>query len=219
MIGERQPVFHSASFQAVIVNQYEVPVSSETLITKRRFIWVIAALSSASLSSCAPGRDLPWLDDPKTDPYHLGTGDQLRITVFGQDQLSDVFRVDEGGEVAIPLIGPVKATGSTTTLLAAKIADVLRTKNLLSGANVTVSITTFRPIFLMGEVARPGQYPYQPGMTMLTAVAVAGGFTYRAVKDYAGVVRTQAAKPERGRVRPEGLIAPGDVITVFERFF
>ena len=80
-------------------------------------------------------------------------------------------------------------------------------------------MTSYRPIFVLGEVSKPGQYPYQPGMTVVTAVAVAGGFTYRAVKDYASVVRTLDGVAVEGKAVRQGFVQPGDVITVFERRF
>jgi polysaccharide biosynthesis/export protein len=74
-------------------------------------------------------------------------------------------------------------------------------------------------VFVLGEVAKPGQYPYQPGMSMLTAVAVAGGFTYRAVENTASVVRDTNGKPEEFRIGRETLLRPGDVMTIYERHF
>jgi polysaccharide export outer membrane protein len=82
-----------------------------------------------------------------------------------------------------------------------------------------VEITAYRPIFVLGEVSKPGQYPYQPGMTMVTAAAVAGGFTYRAVLDYASVVRTQDGVAVEAKALRQSFIQPGDVITIFERRF
>jgi polysaccharide export outer membrane protein len=77
----------------------------------------------------------------------------------------------------------------------------------------------YRPIFVLGEVAKPGQYAYAPGMTMLTAVAVAGGFTYRAIENYASVVRTTGNEADEGKITPRSFVAPGDVVKVFERRF
>jgi polysaccharide export outer membrane protein len=85
--------------------------------------------------------------------------------------------------------------------------------------SVAVQVLAYRPIFVLGEVSKPGQYPYQPGMTMLTAVAAAGGFTYRAVEDYAADIRTQDGKVTEGNVTPEAFLAPGDVIKVYMRRF
>ena len=84
---------------------------------------------------------------------------------------------------------------------------------------MAVEVIEYRPIFVLGEVAKPGQFPYQPGMTVVTAVAVAGGFTYRAIEDYAGVVRTDNGTAMEGRAARNSFLRPGDVITVFERRF
>ena len=84
---------------------------------------------------------------------------------------------------------------------------------------VSAEITAYRPIFVLGEVSKPGQYPFQPGMTVVTAAAVAGGFTYRAVTDYASVVRTQDGVAVEGKATRQSFIQPGDVITIFERRF
>ena len=88
------------------------------------------------------------------------------------------FNVDDAGGVAMPLIGVVHASGLTPVQLGAKIEDELREKNLLSDPSVSVEVTKYRPIFILGEVTKPGEYPFQPGMTLLSVVSVAGGFTY-----------------------------------------
>ena len=85
--------------------------------------------------------------------------------------------------------------------------------------SVAVEVSEFRPIFILGEVSKPGQYPYRPGMTLLSAVSVAGGFTYRAVESRASVVRTDGKQSVEGQVSREALLQPGDVITIFERVF
>jgi polysaccharide export outer membrane protein len=82
-----------------------------------------------------------------------------------------------------------------------------------------VDVVSYRPVFILGEVSKPGQYPYQPGMTVLTAVAVAGGFTYRAVTDYASILRTADGHAVEGRVPRNMLVQPGDVIDIYERHF
>ncbi len=84
---------------------------------------------------------------------------------------------------------------------------------------MVVEVIAYRPVFILGEVSKPGQYPFQPGMTVLTAVAVAGGFTYRAVEDYASVLRNTGDKPVEGRAVGATLLAPGDVVTIYERVF
>ena len=171
------------------------------------------------VASCSPGSDLLQVPDYTAQRYRLGGGDQIRIITFGEDQLTGEFRVDDQGEVALPLLGSVHAAGLTTQDLDKTISETLRNKKLVRDASVSVEVVAYRPIFVLGEVAKPGQYPYQPGMTMLTTVAVAGGFTYRAVQDYASVVRTLDNTALEGKIVPSSFIAPGDVIKVFQRRF
>lgn len=172
----------------------------------------------ASLAACG-GRNLQPLPEERSDVYRLGPGDVLRIITFGDQQLTGEFRVSDSGNIAVPLLGNVKAAGLSTTRLEETISRLLREKNLFRNPSVAVEVLTYRPIFVLGEVAKPGQYPYQPGMTVLTAVAVAGGFTYRAIDDYASIVRTTGEQATEGRVMRQSLVQPGDVVTVFERRF
>jgi len=171
------------------------------------------------LSACAPGRDLPPLPEATPGPYHLGTGDVVRIITFGEEQLTGSFRVSDNGEIALPLLGPVRASGLTTNQLQDEISRELVKRNLFRNPSVSVEVTDYRPIYILGEVSKPGQYPYQNGMTVLSAVAIAGGFTYRAVADYASIIREENGQPTEGKVYRQTLAEPGDVITIFERRF
>ncbi len=168
---------------------------------------------------CAPGADLAPLPSYASGEYRLGGGDQVRIITFGEDQLTGEFRVDDQGNIGLPLLGSVKAAGLTTEQLDSRISDELKARKLLRDPSVSVEVLAYRPIFVLGEVAKPGQYPYQPGMTMLTAVAVAGGFTYRGVQSYASDIRTTNGKAIEGNITPLSFVAPGDVIKVYERRF
>ena len=141
--------------------------------------------------------------------YSLGPGDQVRIITFGEDNLTGEFRVNDSGNIALPLVGAVHAAGLTSGDLEAAVAAALRRGNLVRNPSVAVEVIAYRPIYVLGEVNKPGQYPYQPGMTVVTAVAVAGGFTYRAIEDYAGVVRTSRGQGRRGQGQPAGLRAAG----------
>ena len=171
------------------------------------------------LAGCGgPGSDLPQL--PRvTGEYRLGPGDQLRLITFGEEQLTGEFRVNDGGKLGLPLLGPVPAATLTPRMLQEDIAKRLRETGLLRAPSVTVEVIGYRPFFVLGEVNKPGQFPYQPGLSMVGAVAVAGGFTYRAVPDYAGVVRTAEGRSLEGRAGRRDLVQPGDVITVYERRF
>lgn len=169
--------------------------------------------------SCAPGSDLSPLPNTPAGPYRLGVDDQVRVITFGFEGLTGQFRINDRGNLAIPLLGTIPANGLTTAELESSIARQLTEKNLLRDPSVSVEVLSYRPVFILGEVAKPGQYPYQPGMTILTAVAVAGGFTYRAETDDASVLRRIDGHEVEGRVPRGAEVLPGDVITIFERFF
>lgn len=176
------------------------------------------ALTAALLAGCAPGHGLPRLP-PAAAGYRLGAGDQVRIITVGDDALTGEFRVGDGGRLALPMLGNVPAAGLSPPALETAIARALVRAGLERDPSVSVEVTGYRPVFVLGEVNKPGQFPYQPGMTVLAAVALAGGFTYRAVEDYAAVVRTEGGHAVEGRAQRQTALVPGDVVTVFERRF
>jgi polysaccharide export outer membrane protein len=180
---------------------------------------VLVFLFCLPFAACAPGRELPPL--PPTEPavYRLGAGDVVRLITFGEDTLTGEFRVSDSGTIALPLIGVLPAAGLTPDVLGQTVGQALVKANLLLAPSVSVEVITYRPIFVLGEVAKPGEYPYQPGMTVVTAAAVAGGFTYRAIDDYAAVVRTRDGVAVEGKATRQTFVQPGDVITIFERRF
>ena len=147
-------------------------------------------------------------------PYHLDAGDKLRVVVYGQEGLTNTYAIDAGGAITMPLIGAVAARGKTPAGLAADISARLR-NGYIREPSVAVEVETYRPFFILGEVAAPGQYPYVPNMSVESAVAIAGGFSPRAKRD--SVTLTHNA----GRVVvPLGTsISPGDTILVGERWF
>jgi polysaccharide export outer membrane protein len=171
------------------------------------------------VTACAPGRGLPDLPPAAAGSYRLGPSDVVRLITFGEDSLTGEFRVSDSGTIALPLIGAIPASGLSPDALAARVAEALLKANLLRAPSVSAEVVAYRPIFVLGEVSKPGQYPYQPGMTMVTAAAVAGGFTYRAIADYASVVRTRDGIALEGKATRQSFVQPGDVITVFERKF
>ena len=151
-------------------------------------------------------------------PYTLDSGDKLRIVVFGQDTLSNTYTVDAAGVVTIPLIGAVNARGMTTAQLSGAIAGKLKA-NFIRDPSVAVEVDTYRPFFVLGEVTYPGQYPYVPNMTVENAIAIAGGFTPRAVRDKVTVTRKFNGVPGRTPLPLRAPVLPGDSITVGERWF
>ncbi len=176
-------------------------------------------LFSLLLPACGGrGSDLPRLP-PATGEYRLAPGDQLRVITAGEDGLTGEFRVADDGRVSLPLLGALPATNRTPRGLQEDIATRLREAGLLRDPSVSVEVATTRPIYVLGEVNRPGQYPFQTGMTVVSAVAAAGGFTYRGISDYAGIVRLAEGSTQEGRAARRDLIQPGDVITIYERRF
>jgi polysaccharide biosynthesis/export protein len=150
--------------------------------------------------------------------YHLDAGDKLRVVVYGQEGLTNTYAVSAGGSITMPLIGSVSARGRTTAGLAADISAKLRA-GFIREPSVAVEIEAYRPFFILGEVAAPGQYPYVPNMTAESAVAIAGGFSPRARRDRVTVTHTDASGTGRFEVAPGSPISPGDTVLVGERWF
>lgn len=150
--------------------------------------------------------------------YRLGPGDKLQINVFGHKDLSGEFEVDGSGSVSVPLVGEVKAGG--TTLRQFEDAVVAKLKpDYLKNPKVSVQVLNYRPFYILGEVKKPGSYPFVSGMKVINAVALAGGYTYRAKEGQLFVIH--ANDPERKK-RPadhQTPVLPGDVLEVPERFF
>jgi polysaccharide biosynthesis/export protein len=130
-----------------------------------------------------------------------------------------MFSIDDSGMIDIPLLGLVRAAGRTTDALEAEITQGLERGGLILKPSVAVEVSTYRPFYILGEVNRPGQYAFRPDMTVLTAISIAGGFTYRAVEGYVGVTRDTGGLPAEYRAPLFALAQPGDVITVYERNF
>ena len=184
----------------------------------RRLFWMIPVVAVAACSG--PGAGLPPLPDATVATYRLGPEDQVRVTVFNDPRLTGDFRVSDAGTIALPLVGTIPAAGRTTSEVETAIANEMRSKNLFRDPSVAVQVTTYRPIFVLGMVERGGQFPFQPGMTTLTAVAVAGGFNYRAIRDTVSITRIgPEGRPIEYRAGREALVQPGDTVTVFERRF
>ncbi len=150
--------------------------------------------------------------------YRLDAGDKLRIVVYGQDGLTNSYAVGAGGAITMPLIGAVPARGLTPAELASRIGNRLR-NGYIREPYVAAEIEAYRPFFILGEVAAPGQYPYVPNMTAESAVAIAGGFSPRAKRDSVTLTHTSSAGTVRAVVPPTTPINPGDTIVVGERWF
>jgi polysaccharide biosynthesis/export protein len=150
--------------------------------------------------------------------YKLDAGDKLRVVVYGQEGLTNTYAIDAGGAITMPLIGAVAARGRTPGGLAAEISAKLR-NGYIRDPSVAVEIESYRPFFILGEVAAPGQYPYVPNMSVESAVAIAGGFSPRALRDRVTLTHTDNAGSMRAVVPLGTPISPGDTVLVGERWF
>jgi polysaccharide biosynthesis/export protein len=150
--------------------------------------------------------------------YRLDAGDKLRVVVYGQEGLTNTYAIDAGGSITMPLIGSVPARGKTPAGLAAEITAKLR-NGFIREPSVAVEIDSYRPFFILGEVAAPGQYPYVPNMTVESAVAIAGGFSPRAKRDRVTLTHTDGAGTSRYVVPLGTALGPGDTVLVGERWF
>ena len=157
------------------------------------------------------------LEHVKRD-YKLGTADKLRILVYNQPTLSGEFFVNANGLVSFPLIGDIQAAGHTTGEIGREIAYKL-SDGYLKSPQVSIDVINFRPFFILGEVNTPGQYPYVSGMTVLQAVAAAGGFTFRADKRLVLLRHQDGTQEQKYDITPGMMIVPGDTIRITERYF
>jgi polysaccharide export outer membrane protein len=150
--------------------------------------------------------------------YRLDAGDRLRIVVFGQEGLTNTYAIDAGGSITMPLIGAVSARGLTPAGLAGAITGQLR-NGFIRDPSVAVEVDAYRPFFILGEVAAPGQYPYVPNMSVESAVAIAGGFSPRARRDRVTLTHTDGRGAVRAVVPLGTPLSPGDTVQIGERWF
>lgn len=154
----------------------------------------------------------------KAADYALGPGDELRVTVFGEEELSGELGVDSSGQISMPLVGEVPAEGLSVAALreavTARLAD-----GYLRDPRVSIEVVNYRPFYILGEVGSPGEYNYQSGLTVLNAVATAGGFTYRANKRHVFIQSEGEAQEIRYDLTSTTPVRPGDQIRIGERLF
>lgn len=150
--------------------------------------------------------------------YQLGSGDQIRVVVYGEEDLSGEFELDGTGIISLPLIGSVNVGGrdlaGAASLIEEKLAD-----GYLINPRVSIEVMNYRPFYILGEVNDPGSYPFVNGMSVLNAIALASGFTYRAAKTKVEITRRIDGEEHKFRAQDTTLVLPGDIIRVPERFF
>lgn len=201
----------AAMRQRPVEGTYPVMKSTATLFR--------ALLAVSMLAGCSSYRPTPAAFHEILDqPYRLGAGDRVRVTVFEQDGLTNTYSVDQSGYISFPLVGAIPARGHTAQQMEKAIADKLR-QGYLRDPDVSVEIDRYRPIFVMGEVGAAGQYSYVPGLTVQKAIAIAGGFTPRANQESVDITRDINGKVMTGRVVTSDPLLPGDTVYVRERLF
>jgi len=175
----------------------------------------VAYRSPSNPSAAYAAAPMPAVHDAS---YKLDAGDKLRVVVYGQEGLTNTYAIDAAGSITMPLIGTVPARGRTPAGLAAEISAKLR-NGYIRDPSVAVEIDSYRPFFILGEVAAPGQYPYVPNMSVESAVAIAGGFSPRARRDSVTLTHSDAAGSTRVVVPLGTAVSPGDTVLVNERWF
>lgn len=186
--------------------------------------WVLAVLLLILPAGASPlfaqetaDRALPPLG-ANDSTYTLGPSDRLKISVFNHADLSGEFQLDGEGRFSMPLIGSVDAGGLTAAELEALLVSLFK-PDFLVNPRIFIQVMNYRPYYLVGEVLGTGAFPYVAGMTYLTAIAIAGGFTYRAKQDYVFVVRADDPSQQEIKLNVEEKVQPGDIIRVAERLF
>ncbi len=186
-------------------------------------IWLVAG-SACVLSSQANAQNNTQSAQPtvvassssRINDYTLGVDDKLRLTVFGEKDLSGEFSVSSTGTISMPLIGEVQAAGKTVSQVQTDITRKL-SDGYMKNPKVSLEVEGYRPFFIVGEILKPGSYNYVNGMLVINAVALAGGYTYRADKD--DIRLRHAGSDVEEKVGEDSAVQPGDVITIPERFF
>ncbi|MGB6796255.1 MAG: polysaccharide biosynthesis/export family protein [Xanthobacteraceae bacterium] len=188
-----------------------------------RFVLCSAALAVALVISGCASNSLSEAEQKSvaaaaTAPAKLQPGDKVRITVYGEDKLSGDYQLDQSGQISLPLAGTITAQGLTQGEFEQALTKKFRSE-YLKDPKVTVTIATLQPYYIMGEVTKPGEYPYQSGLNVLTALAVAGGPTYRANRTTVQIQRRGETTMHDYPISTTVPILPGDVIKVPERYF
>jgi polysaccharide export outer membrane protein len=181
---------------------------------------VLAAVALCIFATPTPGvaQQKHAASGPSGRTYVLGANDRVRIKVYGEPDITGEYEVDGSGAVSIPLAGTIKAGGLTTRQLERAIAAAL-SKGIVRDPRVNVEIALYRPYYILGEVKKSGEYPYKSGLTVLDAVASAGGYTYRANESKVLLRRAGSAVEETYPLDAPVLVYPGDNIRIPERYF
>lgn len=195
--------------------------------TNMRTHWIILTLLSIALpiAGCASGSsgeatqaDIQATNAAASGPHTFQGGEKIKITVYNEPSLSGDYDIDTNGVVSLPLAGTVRAVGLTQTQLEQELATKFKSE-YLRNPKVTVTITQYRPIYIVGEAEKQGEFPYKNGLNVLTAIAMAGGGTYRANRNYVLIQHFGETTMKEYPQSAATMVLPGDLIKVPERYF
>lgn len=178
-------------------------------------------MASFVIAGCASSAAFPveTADQPDINQsYPLRAGETLQVITYGEETLTGEFAIGANGVLSFPLVGDIKAAGLTPSALGKSISAALANGYVLN-PQVNVEVKNYRPIYILGEVNKPGEYPYIPDMTILAAIAKADGFTYRAQQKQIFIKRSDQPREVKIRLGSNTRIYPGDTIRITERFF
>ena len=183
----------------------------------------VASSDTSTLASRSSNRlttgGAPADEGAQQGEFRLGSGDKVRVNVFDAEKLSGEYDIDLSGTLVMPLIGAIPAAGSTPPELADKVARRLRDEHLMDNPQVTIQVLSARPFYILGEVDKPGEYPYRAGLNVVSAIATGGGFKYRADEDYVFIQRYGETKEVKVPVSGAVPVYPGDIVRVPRVFF
>lgn len=178
---------------------------------------IIAAALAAGMTGCAP-EPLP-VGQPAAQnvAYTVGAGDKVRLTTFGFEDFSGEFIIAADKSLSLPMVGPIQVGGLTPSELETRVASALAERGIVRNPRVAAEVVEYRPYYILGEVGKPGQYPFTNGLTVMKAVATAQGFTYRANSKVVFITRDDGNAERMELVTPSTPVGPGDTIRVAER--
>jgi len=189
-------------------------------------LWILVFAVGLLVSGCTGYSNLGPASEAERQAFaasavelqRLKPGEKIRVSVFGEDRLSGEYEIDPSGHISLPLAGTIKAEGLTQIELEQSLAQKFRGE-YLKNPKVTITMASYRPFYIVGEVERPGEYPYKSGLNILTATALAGGTTYRARRDIVLIQRPGETGMREYPMSSTVPVLPGDLVRVPERYF
>jgi protein involved in polysaccharide export with SLBB domain len=178
----------------------------------------LAGCGPSDVGVISPEEEKALIEEANTASPNLQPGEKIKVTVFGEDRLTGEYQIDPGGYVSLPLAGTIRAAGLSKQQLEQSLMDKFRS-GYLRDPKVTVDVADFRPFYILGEVAKPGEYPFKGRLDILSAIALAGGSTYRASRSNILIKHASETQFKEYPLSPSIPVLPGDLIQVPQRYF